>query len=198
MVKKEQTHIYTLTRLSPQLDIGDYEISEYSQLTLFAKTLPLTSDLKRLPVLLGINMKVLNSPDMSGEIVGGGVEYCTVTGVLLNGTYDSDDFINIRELLADERASDDIIGIVQGYWGNDAAGLTNEIQDFAWDYEGEKILYDTVSVLLFMETEVVVANSAISHSMATVVAIMEIDWKPVSVKEVQEFIMEHIYARQGD
>lgn len=202
MPQKELTHIYTLHRSIGSVNIGSSSRIQATPLELFAKTLPLTSDLKRLPYLLGFNMHVWLSPDISGEVGAGAVENIAFSGILLNGTYTAT-FSRAQDVLDDPRASDDIIGmcsgivLTTGLIGADQP-KSIDIQNFAWDFEGRKILYDTVTLLTFAETEVNVGDSAIAEDMIDIIVHMEVDWRPVSLKEIQEFIMEHIYAKQGD
>ena len=135
-VKKELTHIYHDYEINRVISIGDTSSVNTKQLELFKKTLALTSDLKRLPFLMGgkvfiwLDAHALYGVSLSG-LVGIGI-----TAVLMNGSYNDDDFLNYGEIIADDRAKDDILLVAHGnlhYHVTPLAGVMTEFQVSHWD-----------------------------------------------------------------
>lgn len=199
MGKKELTHLYHRVVRGTTIGIGALHSEASEAIELFEKSLALTSDLKRLPFLLGGKLSILFAEHLPTSLIASGLIGVQITGYLMNGTYIDDDFQTPQDLILDERARDDILLMVAGHVGNVAgqAGVF-DIKDSHWDFEGETVLYDTISLLLFLRTDVNVASAVLTGADMSVIMEVEIDWKPISAKDFQEFIMEHIYAKQGD
>lgn len=182
--------------------IGNSSSNDASQLELFDKSLALTSDLKRLPFLLG--GKVYFWLD-AHALYGVGLSTLTglgVTVVLMNGNYMQGDFLNWTALISDERANDDILLVTHGslhyHLGVAEYNVAVNIKQSHWDFEGQIVLFDTLSILIFLDADTNVSSADYLTGKIKGEAEIEIDWRPFSKGELQEFIMEHIYAKQGD
>ena len=198
-VNKELTHLYHANQYMAGVDIGEYFSVAYHAVELFEKSLVLTSDLKRLPFLLGGKLYFWFDSHIHVSMVASGLAGVGATIVLMNGSYEAGDFDNFRALMQDDRAEDDILLVSHGFFGA-VAGESPfvDIQNSHWDFEGQKILYDTITMIIFIDCDANV--SAQNFSLTNIEAIyeIEIDWRPFNKAEMQEFIMEHIYAKQGD
>lgn len=199
MAKKELTHIYHRVKWAEAIAIGDASDQSHVHEELFAKSLVLTSDLKRLPYLLGGKVNIWYDSHILVNMVASGLVGLGFTVVLLNGSYDSADFVHFGEVLDDPRASDDVLLILHGSF-HAAAGLAPvppNVPISHWDFEGKKILYDTITLMCFLDADTNVAT-AIFGSNIRFMYELEIDWQPLNKIEMMEFLMEHIYAKQGD
>lgn len=203
MVKliKQLTHIYHETVNSGQMPIGAASSVNSKQTELFEKSLALTQDLKRLPFLLGgkvyfwLDAHALYSVALS-TLVGLGF-----TAVLMNGSYIDEDFGSVFDLFANPSAVDDILLVCHGnidYIISPLVGLNTEIQTSHWDFEGNVVLFDTITLFIFLDADTNVSVSDFASGKIKAQFELEIDWRPFSKAELQEFIMEHIYAKQGD
>lgn len=200
-LKKEMTHIYHGTVNSALIEIGAARSVNTKQTQLFEKSLALTQDLKRLPFLLGgkiyfwLDAHALYNVALSG-LVGLGF-----TAVLINGSYQDEDFDTVFELFANEQAVSDILMICHGnfhYHLSPLMGIDTELEPSHWDFEGNVVLYDTITLCIFLDADTNVSTTDYLSGKIKGQYELEIDWRPFSSSELQEFIMEHIYAKQGD
>ena len=198
MAKKEFTHIYHEYIQMNEIVIGVAQSSAHNQVELFEKSLVLTSDIKRLPLLLGGKLTFTTTGHLLTNMAASVITGLVWTGFLMNGTYDANLYAEPYEVWEDDRAKDDILLHLFGVAisGSDAAVL--DIQDSHWDFEGKKILYDTITLLMFAQSNVNVATSNLGRVNGYLTLEIEVDWAPVSPAELKEFVLEHIYAKQGD
>ena len=198
-ITKEMTHIYHANQYIAGVDIGAANSVAYNANELFEKSLVLTSDLKRLPFLLGGKLYFWFDSHIHTSLIASGLAGVGCTIVLMNGTYEQGDFATFRDLVQDERAQDDILLVSHAFWHSIAANVgTQDIQASHWDFEGQKILYDTITMIIFVDCDANVASQNFSLTNIECVYELEIDWRPFNKAEMNEFIMEHIYAKQGD
>ena len=200
-ISKELTHIYHNQLASGLINIGDAESRADEITTLFDKSLVLTSDLKRLPYLLGGKLFVWYDSHILISMTASTVVGVGFTVVLLNGTYEIADYVNFADLMGNTRAVDDILLVLHGSFHTIAstqAGNVVNVPISHWDFEGQKILYDSITLMVFLDADANVATATFSGSNIKVNYELEIDWRPLNKAELMEFLMEHIYAKQGD
>lgn len=200
-IQKELTHIYHDVIRNAEIVIGDSSSVISRQTELFSKSLALTQDLKRLPFMLGgkvyfwLDAHALYNVTLS-SLVGLGI-----TVVLLNGSYEPDDFVTYGELIGDERVKDDVLLVAHGslhYHTTPLAGIALETTPSHWDFEGNVVLFDTITLFIFLDADTNVASADYLENKIKAEYEIEVDWRPFSKAELQEYIMEHIYAKQGD
>lgn len=200
-VNKPLTHIYhaDIDNLNA-IVIGQNATRATLNYELFAKSLVLTSDLKRLPYLLGGKIFIWYDSHILVNIVGSALTGIGFTVVLLNGTFDAGNYGNFNEIMDDNEAVDDILLVLHGSF-HAAAGtapVPPNVPISHWDFEGKKILYDTISLLMFLDADTNVGTADFSASNIIPSFELEIDWEPINKAEMMEFLTEHIYAKQGD
>lgn len=199
MAKRELTHLYHQYIQNGQIAIGDFQITNEEKITLFEKSLVLTSDLKRLPYLLGGRLLIGLHANVATNIIASVINAITFDLVLLNGDYDAADFNEAEDVITDDKAKDDILLMAHGYIHALAGDTpTVDIQQSAWDFEGQKILYDTLTLLGFSYANANIGTAAFGPKNLKGFMEIEVDWKPLNKAEMMEFLMEHIYAKQGD
>lgn len=200
MAKKEFTHIYHEKVEANTVAIGDSLSNAIKNIELFQKSLVLTGDIKRLPVLLGGKLAFLINAHSFNKMSTSVLSGLEVAGVLMNGHYEQDDFTDLAAIYDDDRAKDDMLMTV---WGIMAIKVPYdnpciEITDSHWDFEGKTILYDTLTLIMFLAGNANVGSADLDGHLFNLTMEIEVDWEPINQKEMQEFIMEHIYAKQGD
>lgn len=198
-VKKQLTHIYHEKIDGGIVNIGENKSFEEVTTELFAKQLVLTSDLKRLPYLLGGKLSLWVDAHIGTSLIASGLRGVGINAVLMNGFYDGASFQTYPALMLDDKAQSDILMTAFGV----VDALASEVASFSlpsshWDFEGDKILYDTITLIVFLDCDTNVATSVFGASNTKAMYELEIDWKPIDKPELMEFLMEHIYARQGD
>lgn len=203
MTKKELTHIeHIFEKDAVGIGIGSDHWYWEERLSLFEKSLILTSDLKRLPYMLGGKVFIQTQAELMSNMLASAVGGLEVTILLMNGYYTANDYdrFNFGEesLVDDSRAVNDILLICHGRWHFDTTNnlAVAEVQESHWDFEGQKLLFDTVTMLSFARTNVAVANAILE--LPSGICEFEVDWRPVNKPELIEFMLEHIYAREGD
>lgn len=200
MTKKLLTHIYHEKTEAGTIAIGDDASNRVNNIELFDKSLVLTGDIKRLPMLLGGKLSFLFNPHALNKMSTSVLSGLTMAGCLMNGHYSEDDFNDLAAIYNDERAKDDILLTVHASM-NIKVPYDNpciEVQDSHWDFEGKAILYDTITLMMFLSANQNVGTADLDGFLFNVAMEIEVDWDPISKPEMQEFIMEHIYAKQGD
>lgn len=205
MPKRPKTHIYVEFIQAPVLKIGDELQTATIPIELYERSLVLTADIKRLPLLLGGSLKILLDASLESDLQAAGLDGFSIHVVLLNGDYsgifiEDSLFRYVVDLLGVAGRRKDVLLVGHAHIQRDA--VTNNyynlvIDNDSWDFEGEVVLYDTISLVIFAEATGAAAGSPMG-SYAWAEAILEIDWKPISTKELDEFIRESVFAREGE
>ncbi len=200
-INKQLTHIYHEQLTSETIGIGANRSTAVRDIELFEKSLVLTSDLKRLPYLLGGKLFIFYDSHILISLIASGLLGMGFTVVLMNGTYDVAAFDTYGDLMGDDRAKDDVLLVLHGSFHSIAttnAGNVVHVPISHWDLEGEKILYNALTLLVFLDADTNVASATFGGTNIKANMELEIDWKPINKAEMMEFLTEHIYAKQGD
>ena len=201
-LQKELTHIYHESRGNAVISIGDSSSVNARQDELFSKSLALTQDLKRLPFLLGGKVYFWLDAHALYNVGTATLTGLGITVVLLNGNYDAAEFDTYADLVLNERAQADVLMVCHGslhyHAGANEYGVAVNATPSHWDFEGNVVLFDTISMFIFLDADTNVAAADYAINKVKAEYEIEVDWRPFSKAELQEFIMEHIYAKQGD
>ena len=203
MPKRPQTHIYLEYCVMEAIGSGKESTVSVKHIELYDKSLVLTSDIKQLPFLVGGGLNGFFDPSIMDDLVASGASGMQCDMVLLNGQYDDalfGDALNYGALYQSDilaipgRRKDVLLVAHISIMHKTAAATTVFFNDPSkWDFEGEAILYDTLTLLCFTNTDVSLGAGFSGYGHCE--AILEIDWKPISTKEMDEFIRESIFAR---
>lgn len=198
MVKKSLTHIYQNGQAGAVVAIGDFNSVSQKYIELFEKALVLTSDLKRLPFLLGGRLFFWYDAHIPISLVASTLAGVGFTAVLLNGNHVLPD--TFLAMMGDRTLVDDLLLTCHGIITAQAAGAGYmiHVEDSHWDFEGEVPLFDSLTLGMFTDCDNNVASANFGAGLIRVHMEIEVDWKPFSAAELKEFLMEHIYAKQGD
>jgi len=177
----ELNHIYHIRVLNTEISVGDKTCTITTLLELFQKSLALTSDLKRLPILRGITGTWLMYAGFDSSLVatGNGEFNCQVR------LYNDDDTSDIEQMIWE----------VMAYGAGDGTNLQCiALPALSWDYEGGVLLNNEIALWFEFSLKDDAVTNAFPASYIGVSLFLEIDWYPVSKKEFQEFILENVYA----
>lgn len=202
MIDRPNTHIYHMDIKAPTLDIGKEIIVAVVTLELYDKSLVLTSDIKKLPYLLGGSLKVFHDVSLRGDLAASGLGGVATHAILMNGDWSAilNGELRYQEAILDvpSRQKEILLVAHSTVYQNATIFYFVVVTDQApWDFEGEHILYDTISLVIFADVDTAVGGTPLgSYSWSE--AILEIDWKDINKKELDDYIREHIFARAGD
>lgn len=180
-LKYELNHIDSVGLASLGIAIGVQNSTAEVELQLFEKSLALTSDLKRLPILRSKKGIITFGGNIGGLMGGSGLGGLTATINLYNGIIDTKNIIDVMEVFVSQSGN-----IIQS---------TTENHE-SWDLEGGILLKDKLTMVLALSGSGLVAAADIPAGILFARWLLEIDWTPVSKKEFEEFILESVYAEQ--
>lgn len=191
--KYNLNHIY-YRRLSPgNLAVGFHvEIDHYTEM-LFEKSLALTSDLKRLPILRSIAITEIISRLAGAELQASGVNFATIYILILNETLTAGELQAIFEN-AEFEDHDVIYSACISIVQSGGVITTHTMNESSWDFEGGLLLDNEITIGIITQTATDVAVAQLPPP-AVFDLFMEIDWVPVSKAEFTEFILENVYAK---
>jgi len=201
MTKRAQTHIYLEGVLGASILVTEETAVAVENIELYDKSLVLTADLKQLPFLVGGGLQMIPDVSILNDLQTAGLDGATFTLVLLNGDY-SVELLSIEDgryssnILDIPRRRKDVLLVAHFLILRDiTSGELAIVQDPSqWDFEGDAILYDTITLALFADGGAA-ATGAGFGGYGHGEALLEIDWKSISAKELDEFIRESIFAR---
>ena len=192
--KYNLNHIYDEKLYNGTILVGASSDTIIKGITLFERSLALTSDLKRLPILRSLSFL----PDISALIVSSmtasNLTNLKVQIELFNENLTAEEY---EIILADQEGLitvDRIWGATIHAYYNASLGFQLQIDCESWDFEGGKLLNDKLTLGLYAQANGNVAGTSFPPSMAGFTAFLEIDWVPVTKNEFQEFILENVYA----
>lgn len=196
--KYNLNHIYKITDnqdylLSPEIALGAAAGEIVYILTLFEKSLALTSDLKRLPILRSLSFSTRLHPDWIGRLTSAGIATAVTVIYIYNEEITNDELTGMGA--TGQFARESLI------WSGciiTSVATSNQVisRDFpTWDYEGGYLLNNKISVVLRTVSNAVTSGAAYPTGTHDVLPYFEIDWVPVSKAEFQEFILENVYAK---
>ena len=92
----------------------------------------------------------------------------------------------------------DILLVAHGLVMKDPAAvyLTIVLDQGTWDFEGEHILFDNITIVVFADVGSAAGGDGLA-SYAWGEAILEIDWKDINNKDLDDYLREHVFARAG-
>lgn len=184
-VDYELNHIYRLATNNPELIVAVTEWDNSEELELFQKSLALASDLKRLPVLRSLSGCVELDADMRAHMGNASVEIIDFILKLYNG--DANEMDAEHQIWAGA-------GVI--YFDTTAKTAQIHLPNIDWDYEGGLLLGDTITLGLIGECDGAVTTNIIPSAMLKAVIFLEIDWTPITSKQLDDYIKEHVYARE--
>lgn len=199
-VERPDTHLYSEHVQAADIQIGQNYKAAAETITLFEKSLVLTSDLKRLPYLVGGKLSCYFDTTIHSDLVTAVLAGLHITSVLLNGDWKAtiDGQIGTYKSIIQDKPGrrKEILLVAHGFVWRDTATLMIYFEPEHFQYVGEKVLYDTITLALFADAGAAAQAALASYAWSEM--LIEVDWKPLNEDDLQEFLMEHIYARGGE
>lgn len=200
-IEKADTHIYSEYVSATSINTGEATSIAAVPIVLFDKSLVLTSDLKRLPYIVGGKCAVYFDPTIHTDLVTSVLAGLHVTVALFNGDMVSElDGANnltwIQAIMDVLSRKKELLMVAHGLIWRDVQNLELEFDHGQFLYSGEKILYDTLTLAIFANSDANPTQALASFAWGEVV--IEVDWKEFSEADLKEFLLEHVYARGGD
>jgi len=174
-------HIYQTADANDTMAGGTTYQQKVNTQELFERPLALASDLKRLPILRGLSGGIRAYASLRDNMLAAGCITSTVICSVYNGDVEADNLIGRWAAHA-------------FYW-DATKSFDLEIEPVTWDYEGGVLLMDEINIVFELANAPTNPNN-FGASWAYDL-FLEIDWTPVSKAQLQDFIMEYLYAR-GD
>lgn len=181
-VEYNLNHIYTLIINSPDIATGSDETETDGEIELFEKSLALTSDLKRLPILRSLIATINPAVTFYGKMTASNV---TTVRVTLDVYTDED-----RET-ENQIWHCSLILYVDG---------TNHVvivskDEPSWDFEGGVLCFDKLYYTIKTQTETNVTTNDL-NDVGAIRLFLEIDWAELKKGQFEQYILENIYAKQ--
>lgn len=197
--KRALNHIYPIYAISPQLDVGEVHHSVVcNRRVLFEKSMVLAEDLDRLPCLVGHMSSGWTEEDMIAIMGVGGVQKLQADFFLIDGNVNDNEVVGIDTIQQMVESFDmnilahlhiDVIMHI-------TASIGTVINDrCSWDFEGQRVLSDTISIVGNIRTNDPVEGAIQARAFSSLF-LLEIDWKPITKKQLTEYLMEHVYTQR--
>lgn len=185
-IKYNLNHIYRMNMGNDEIAIGSQSQTKYFYLKMFEKSLALTSDLKRLPILRGLAGSWMAQPWWINYMNASGLSAITVA-INFYTAGDEDQVPDIDDRVATYRMQ------MNQVVATNSMSLVKE--SFSWDYEGGVLLGDTIVLEMQIQCVANVAGAAFPKDTIKVDLYLEVDWVPISKGQFDEYLKEHIYAK---
>jgi hypothetical protein len=184
----ELNHLYKVQASNDEIAIGQNTVITYQPMELFEKSLALTSDLRRVPILRGSHLTGWLDRLIKSSIVASGLNLVTFTIEVYSGYSDgvTSDIGGLEDLLLHKQ--------MVVFYNNTATTFFIHVEEAPWDYEGGMLLSDYVTLVLTTATDANVAGTAFPANMLYAHMFLEIDWFPINKNEFKNFILESVYA----
>lgn len=175
-------HILAWTNGNPSCAIGAVSVQLWDTIKLFDKSLPLTSDLKRLPCLVGFWADWELGTGWAQAMVASGVSHMVMQ-------------VEIYEHSVESRELDKLIYTCNIYLFQ-TGGAPGPIYAITppFPLDGAVLLPHEIKIYVNLGFNVAVAGVDYPASEIRVNEFFEIDWVEVSKAEMTDYLLEHAYA----
>jgi hypothetical protein len=191
--KYNLNHIYYKYCAPGNLAVGYHVELDVIDIELFNKSLALTSDLKRLPILRSIMVNERYGRLTAAQMQASAVTNAILTLIVLN------EKLNVAELetvwLNNLWEDHEVIYCAEMTIQQTAGQLTyHQLNESAWSFLGGILLGSNLTIGLITATATNVAAAQLPP-VGAFDFFAEIDWQPVSKDEFEQFILENVYAK---
>jgi hypothetical protein len=191
MVKLEDkynlNHFYRIEVDPPTIPDGEsVETDTTKEVEFYEKSLALTSDLKRVPILRAIHASWSLSAGWVQTMGGAGVAEWNGQIRMFNAPSNDQD---IDEIIGEWEFDLTIVAgspdVAKTIWGDDEGYV----------FQGGILLNDTISFKNSASTDGTNASGDIA-SLSDLILVLEVDWVKLTKAQMNEFIQEHLFARR--
>jgi len=190
----QTNHLISCRGNSPEIVIGESTAEDIRVLEIFDKSLPLSTDLDRIPILRGIHIKPIMAPIITQKLVASGIYGIEITCQVWNGSTEArGEQVNFE--------SSDLLGMCSVTVNLDDATpqayCILNAQDFQATFAGGIVLKHKVEIEVDAFTAAIAVSGAdFPEDNVVFDVILEIDWFPAAKSEIQNYINEMLYAER--
>jgi hypothetical protein len=188
-------HVYTEQIGNAEVAIGAHSDLSTASMELFDKSLALTSDLKRLPVIRSVAISPEFARTLAGALAASGIVFSVWSIAVWNGEYtvtELDGYISNHE----ETEHGLLWHLTACIFYNTTSGIfTITYSNPVWPYRGGILAENELTLHSYWGLDANVAGTALPADTAFARFYIEVDWVPVSKKEFEAFVLEAYYAR---
>lgn len=196
-LKYELNHIYYQVKASAQVDIGDDYSDIADWIEFFEKSLALTSDLKRLPILRSLWVDKQVSKAILAAMVASGISHAQAVITVFNEDLTQEEIDVILNNIQTLEEHDVIWSGTVDIWYSAVAPVYMH-ESFCipvWQLAGGKLLNNKITTNVRVLTNAVAAGAAFPTASFCFPVFMEVDWTPVTKEQFEQYILEHVYAK---
>jgi hypothetical protein len=194
--KYNLNHIYVTPIGNEAVVIGADQSIEIVELTLFEKSLALTSDLKRLPIIRGITIQLVPEATFCGYSNTCGVPGVKAECLVYNKTFTEAEIEAIFAANEQYDNKNDLLWcdhlLVQYILASSVLSITRN--NAVWPFRGGVLADNVMTIALDLHMSGNVSTSDFPADEIKAIVFCEVDWVPISSKEFQEYILENVYA----
>lgn len=197
-IKYNLNHIYVQPIGNEAVVIGQDETVEVVELTLFEKSLALTGDLKRLPVIRSINIQINPEVKIFGKLAAAGNNMLKAECLVFNKAFSEAELEAIWAAEEQYAPKHDLV------WSNFMVFVYDQLAQASicaftdanatWPFRGGIMAKNILTLSFDIELGVVAAGADLDADLVTAVVYVEIDWVPISTNEFKEYILESVYT----
>ena len=174
-------HIYKISLGTTAIVSGQSQSVANVTQEFFKKSLILTSDLKRIPVLRGYHIEHQCGPAMKSKMGAANVETCVLNTEVYRGLNQQDE--------------DSLFGLDSIFFKSDVDENTAlNLNNIAKSYGGGIIMPRVINVNLIITCSTPTATDNISASFGFTRIWLELDWVAVTKAKFHEWLMENVYV----
>jgi hypothetical protein len=174
----ELNHIYRDALSNPVVAIGARTSLQTTTRTLFEKSLALTSDLKKLPILRSLFCDLKLYATFLASLIASGWAGMYFTITVYDGAIDVDK----------------IIAQAHGNFFYHANGIVYNKPQFVWPYLGGYLLHDKMIITMDVVANQNAAGTAFPIDQVIGIINSEIDWCEINQADFKDYILENVYS----
>ena len=199
-VKYNLNHIYAQPIGNEEIIVTADETVELVELTLFEKSLALTGDLKRLPVIRSISLQINPKPNCYYYLSLTGAIEIKADFLLFNKTFTEAELEAIWNASEQYDSKNDILWSTYFIChcrpapANGNENIAYIVPNPVWPFRGGILAKNILTLALTATLNGAAAGTSFPADAIMGIAYVEIDWVPISTNEFKEYILESVYA----
>lgn len=185
-IQDENSFIKIMSLGNDAVGVGAQQDVQTEVYELFARSAVLVNPPEKLPLLKSADWKSNLHPGIGASMAASGLALCRMIGRLYNGV----------DLVEDQILSEFYqIIVLTGLVGTGYGYTISECNHF-WKPVNPQLLKDSVTLYYEIDFDVVAAGVAFGANLISLRVDLELDWKKISKKQLDDYIVEEIYTEQ--
>lgn len=177
---------------------------QHYELQLFARSLALTSDLEKLPILYSINPHLYFSNLIFATLAGAGMAEVNVFVYVFNGDIDimilDDLAVNTTDAQMSQQIieSDNLIYLCNRHIFYDSTNhvATIDYNEPIYVRKGGELLSNEINIVLRTECDGAPVGNNFYGDSCNLFMTIEVDWQKVSKNKIDDYIREAVYSKK--